>query len=80
MSVNIKKKSNNHRMIQQLSFHEQQTIQTTSNQDLDPRPCADNVHACVLPHEMVDIEPGEILPVRLPGFLEIFGFPESYQV
>jgi len=37
----------------------QQTIQDTSVQDLDPRPCADNSHASVLPHEMTPIEPGE---------------------
>ena len=56
-------KSNNHRMLQQLGFHTQQTIQVTmsdtSVQDLDPRPCADNVHESVLPHEMETIEPGE---------------------
>jgi hypothetical protein len=46
-------------MLQQLAFHAQQTIQATSVQDLDPRPCADNAHTSVLPHEMVAIEPGE---------------------
>ena len=65
-------KSNNHRMIQQLVFHTQQTIQNTSVQDLDPRPCADNVHTSVLPHEMTVIDslnPAKILPVHLPGNL-----------
>ena len=37
----------------------QKTIPTTSVQDLDPRPCTDNVHAPVLPLEMTSIEPGE---------------------
>ena len=46
-------------MLQRLAFHAQQTIQVTSVQDLDPRPCADNPHASVLPHEMEAIEPGE---------------------
>ena len=52
-------KSSNHRILQQLALHTQQTIQDTSVQDLDPRPCADNVHESVLPHEMAAIEPGE---------------------
>ena len=53
-------KSNNHRMLQQLAFHKQQTIKATIFQDLDPRPCANNAHSSVLAHEMADIEPGEI--------------------
>ena len=46
-------------MIQQLAFHTQQTVQVTSAQDLDPRPCVENAHASVLPHEMMTIEPGK---------------------
>ena len=53
-------KSNNHRMLQQLAFHKQQTIKATTVQDLDPRPCADNAHESVLAHEMGTIEPTEI--------------------
>ena len=53
-------KSNNHRMFQQLVFHERQTIKATRFQDLDPRPCADNAHESVLAHEMAAIEPTEI--------------------
>ena len=46
--TNIEKSNrDNHRMIQQLVLHTQRTIQTTSTQDLDPRPCADNVHVSV---------------------------------
>ena len=52
-------KSNNHRMLQQLAFHKQQIVKATSEQDLDPRPCANNDHASVLAYEMADIEPGE---------------------
>ena len=48
----IIEKSNNHRMLQQ-------TIQGTSDQDLDPRPSVDSDHTPVLPHEMTTIEPGE---------------------
>ena len=44
---------------QQLTFHVQQIIQTSSVQDLDPHPCADNAHTSVLPHELESIEPGE---------------------
>ena len=47
-------------MLQQLAFHEQQTINATRVQDLDPRPCADNAHESVLAHEMAAIEPSEI--------------------
>ena len=39
------RKSNNHRMLQQLAFHTQQTLKTTSTQDLD--------------HEMYALDPGE---------------------
>ena len=61
-------KSNNHRMLQQLvfhqqlSFHTQQTITTTSVQDLDPRSSTNNNHTSVLVHEMETnqtIEPDE---------------------
>ena len=47
-------------MLQQMAFHKQQTIKATSIQDLDPRPCADNVHESVLSPEMTGIEPSEI--------------------
>ena len=38
-------------MFQQLVCHTQQTIQGTSVQDLDPRPCPDNDHTSVMVHE-----------------------------
>ena len=47
-------------MLQKLAFQERQTIKSTRVQDLDPSPCADNVHESVLTHEMVAIEPTEI--------------------
>ena len=37
----------------------QQSIKSTSIQDLDPRPYANNAHESVLAHEMADIEPSE---------------------
>ena len=37
----------------------QKTIPTTSVHDLDQRPCADNAHVSILPHEMTAIEPVE---------------------
>ena len=40
-------------MLQQLAFQAPKTIPATSIQDLDPRPCADNAHASVFPHEMM---------------------------
>jgi len=46
-------------MFQQLVLHTQQIIKTTSTQDLDPRPVANNDHPSVLPFEMYAIEPGE---------------------
>jgi hypothetical protein len=46
-------------MLQQLSFHTQQTIKATSTQDLGPLPLANNDHASVLPFEMYTLEPGE---------------------
>ena len=39
--------------------HTQQTIKTTSTQDLDPRPLASNDHPSVLPFEMYALESGE---------------------
>ena len=57
-NTNIRK-SNNNRMMQQLDFHVQKIIPTTSVQDLHPRPCADNAHTSVLPFEMTAIEPGD---------------------
>ena len=56
-------------MLQQLAFNAQETIPATSIQDLEPRPCADNAHASVSPHEMAAIEPGENPTVRLLGNL-----------
>ena len=53
------RKSNNSRMLQQLTFHTQQIIKETSTQDLDTRPLANNDHPSVLPFEMYVIEPGE---------------------
>ena len=58
------RKSNNHRMLQQLAFHTQQTLKATSTQDLDPRPLANDAHPSVLPHELYALEPGEI-PSRI---------------
>ena len=46
-------------MLQQLAFHAEKNIPATSVQDLNPRPCADNAHASVLPFEMAAIEPGD---------------------
>jgi hypothetical protein len=63
-------KSSNHRILQQLALHTQQTIQDTSVQDLDPRPCADNAHESVLPHEMETIESGEN-PTRRLGSVPV---------
>jgi hypothetical protein len=65
--------SRNPRMLQQLTLHSQQIIKTTSTQDLDPRPLANNDHPSILPFEMHDIEPGEtpsrILKWNPLGFL-----------
>ena len=46
-------------MLQQLAFHDQQSIRATSVQDPDPRPCTNNTHESVLAHEMAAIEPDE---------------------
>jgi hypothetical protein len=48
-----------HSIIEQLAFHAQPSVQDTSAQDLNPRPCADNARKSVLVHEMMVIEPGE---------------------
>jgi hypothetical protein len=53
------RKSNNPWMLQQFALHTQQIIKTTSTQDLDPRPLANNDHPSALPFEMYAIEPGE---------------------
>jgi len=53
------RKSNNHRMLQQLVFYTPHTIKATSTQDLDPRPLVKNDHASALPFEMYELEPGE---------------------
>ncbi len=52
-------KSTNSRMLQQLAFHTQQTIKTTSTQDLDPLPLDNNYHSSVLSFEMYTLESGE---------------------
>ncbi len=52
------RKSNNPRMLQQLAFHTQQIIKTTSTQDLDPLSLDNNDHTSVLPFEMYALEPG----------------------
>jgi hypothetical protein len=57
-NTNIQK-SNNHRMLHQSTFYTQQTVKTTSTQDLDPRPLSNIDHESVLPHEMYVLEPGE---------------------
>jgi hypothetical protein len=66
-------KSNNHRILQELSTHTEQAIKTTSTEDLDPRPLTNNDH--VLPFEMYTLEPGEIpsrtLTSKPLGFLVI---------
>ena len=51
--------SRNPRMLQQLTLHSQQIIKSTSTQDLDPRPLANNDHPSILPFEMYAIEPVE---------------------
>ncbi len=53
-------------MLQQLAFHERQTIKSTRVQDLDPSPSTDNAHESVLTHEMTGIEPSEIPSRTLP--------------
>ncbi len=53
------RKSNNSRMVQQLAFHTQQIIKSTSTQDLDPRTLVNNDHPSVLPFEMYALDPGE---------------------
>jgi hypothetical protein len=45
-------------MLEQLVLHTPKTFHTTSEQDLNPRPCSDNDHPSVLVHEMMSIEPG----------------------
>ena len=52
-------KSNNHRMLEQLVFRAQHSVQATRAQELHPRPCVDNDHPSVLDHEMMVIEPDE---------------------
>ncbi len=47
-------------MFEQLSLHTPKTFHTTSEQDLNPRPCEVNNHPSVLAYEMMTtIEPGE---------------------
>jgi hypothetical protein len=52
-------KTTNKRMLEQKALHTPQTIKTTSTQDLDPLPFANNNHPSVLPHEMDPLEPGD---------------------
>ena len=54
-----RRKSNNPRILQQLSLHTEKIIKTTSTQDLDPRPLTNNDHPSVLPFEMHALDPGE---------------------
>jgi len=51
-------------MLEQLAFRTPLTIQTTNEQDLNPRPCSANTHPSVVAHEMMVIEPGE-KPTRM---------------
>ena len=51
-------------MLKQLVFHKQKIISVTSVQDLNPRPCADNAHASVLPLEMTAISEPDENPTR----------------
>jgi hypothetical protein len=46
-------------MLDQLDLPTPKTFHTTSEQDLNPRPCTGNYHPSVLTHEMMEIEPGE---------------------
>jgi hypothetical protein len=59
-------------MLQQSDFNTQRTIPATSVQDLDPRPCAHNAHASVLPHEMTVVEPGENPTTDMPNSISYF--------
>ncbi len=82
-------KSTNSRMHQQLAFHTQQIIKTTSTQDLDPLPLDNNDRVSVLTFEMYALETGEppsrtlnwkplgFLTVSHPA-LETFGISQSY--
>jgi hypothetical protein len=55
----------------QLDFHTQHSVQTTSVQDLNPRPYTDNIHMCSLVHEMILIEPGIISWTNLVSSLGV---------
>ena len=57
-------------MLEQLVLHTPKTFHTTSEQDLNPRPCAVNDHPSVLTHEMMVIEPGEKPTLMLLGKLQ----------
>jgi hypothetical protein len=52
------KKSTNSRMLQELAFHTEQTIKTTSTKDLDVLPLSNNDHSSVLSFEMYTLESG----------------------
>jgi hypothetical protein len=49
----------NTRMLEELALHTPMTFHTTSEQDLNPRPCSVIDHPSVLVHEMMPIDPGE---------------------
>jgi hypothetical protein len=59
--------------LEQMALHAPQTIKTTSTQDLDPLPLANNNHPSVLPHEMYALEPAgtpsRTLSWKILGFL-----------
>jgi hypothetical protein len=66
-------KATNKRILEKMVLHAPQTIKTTSTQDLDPLPLANNNHPSVLPDEMYTLEPGDTpsrtLPWKPLGFL-----------
>ena len=51
--------SQNTRMLEQMNFRTQLTINATTKQDLNPRPCADNTQSSVWVHDMMTIELGD---------------------
>ena len=65
-------------MLEQLALRTPKTFHATSEQDLNPRPCAVNEHPSVLAHEMMAIEPGE-KPYAHP-YLENYSLHQSYPV
>jgi hypothetical protein len=57
------------RILEHLALHTSKTFHSTSEQDLNPRPCTVNDHPPVLAHEMMVIEPDE-KPTCLLGKLQ----------